>query len=123
MKQALIVLSAVPFEIRNNETDEIENEGCTVRYILSDDLLPCEETGKRQSKGRPPAKITLPPEQFKDFIVAPGLYEVTLNTRVDSQGKASLVPSDFKFLSRLSVSRVGPNGKTVAPAPKPVAPK
>ena len=123
MKQALIVLSAVPFEIRNNETDEIENEGCTVRYILSDDLTPCEETGKRQSRGRPPAKITLEPERYKDFSVAPGLYEVIMNTRVDSKGNASLVPSDFKFLCRLSVSRANPDGKTVAPAPKAVAPK
>ena len=104
MTQNVILLSVVQFLITNDQTGEVENQGCTVRYCLTEDLSPHEDT-KRSVKGHVPAKATIPHEDFDSFKTVPGLYEVTMTSRIDSKGVVSLVPTDFKLISGIGVTR------------------
>lgn len=102
IKQNIILLSVSQYCITNEKTGEVENNGCTVRYILTEDMSNCEDKA-RSIKGYRPAKVTLPFENFDNFNVVPALYEVGLSYNVDSKGNATLAPTDFKFLNGISV--------------------
>jgi hypothetical protein len=90
------------FRIINDKTGEQENEGCTVRYAITEDFAPLSD---ENLKGYRPAKATVPYGDFGKFTTVPGLYEISMDASVDSQGKVSLKPSVFKFISGISVTK------------------
>ena len=104
MTQNVILLSVARFSITDEKTGMIENDGCTVRYILSENLFQCEDS-KKSIKGFVPAKATIPFEDYSKLQTVPGLYEMTLDFNVNSKGEAKLKPTAFKFLSGITVSR------------------
>jgi hypothetical protein len=113
MKQNIIIISLSQFRITNPETKKIENEGCTVRYIMAEDLSHYEDKA-RGVKGYAPAKATIPYDDFDKFQTVPALYEATIDAKVDSAGKVSLKPTEFKFLSALSLNKSNGFGKMSA---------
>ena len=110
MNQNVIILSVTPYEIPN-EKGGIENSGCTVRYIMSEDLNPVEDK-INPSKGHKPAKANIPYSDYDKFTVVPGLYEATLSAKIASDGKVSLTATEFKFLSGLTVTRTSQTVKS-----------
>ena len=107
MKQNVIVLSVSQFMILNDNTGEVENSGCTVRYLLSEDIEPKKETksGKNLTKGVKPAKCTIPYNDYSKYDVVPGLYEASLGFDVDSKGNTKLKIDDFRFLSEIKINK------------------
>ena len=103
MNQNVTILSVTPYEITNDK-GVIENSGCTVRYIMSEDLNNVEDK-TTPSKGHKPAKATVPYNDYDKFTVVPGLYEATLSAKIASDGKVSLTATEFKFISGLTVTR------------------
>jgi hypothetical protein len=69
------------------------------------------EDKARGVKGYPPAKATIPYEDFDNFKVVPAIYEATIDAKVDSAGKVSLKPTAFKFLNELNVNKANGFGK------------
>ena len=104
LTQNVIVLSVNQFRITKDNSNEVENEGSTVRYLLSDDLTHCEDTAKAV-KGYRPAKVTLLYEDYHKFQEVPALYEAIISYNVDSSGNAKVAPQEFKFLSGITVSK------------------
>lgn len=102
MIQRIIIISASQYQIKNDK-GEVENEGCTVRYITTDNLSRCEDS-LRSTKGYAPAKSTIPYDDFKQIVVAPAMYECAFEMKVDSKGKVSMMPSAFKLIGELTVS-------------------
>jgi len=107
--QNVIVLSASTFIIKHEKTGEVENSGCTVRYVFTEDLAP-KENAEKTIKGHRPAKVTLPFEEYAKFPTVPALYQAEIDFSVDSQGKAAVAAKNFKFLNAITVSKSG--GKT-----------
>jgi hypothetical protein len=104
MTENVIVLSVSQYKIVNDTTGELENEGCTVRYLLGDDLSPYTDK-VRPVKGLVPAKATMPFDAFDKFEIVPALYEAELDFAVDSKGAAKITATGFKFISALGVTR------------------
>ena len=106
MNQSIIVLSVAQYQIKNDQTGATEAEGCTVRYLMADDLQHTEDA-VRSVKGRVPAKTTIAYGDYAKFQTVPGLYAVSLDYNVDSKGKAAIVPKDFQFLGAISINKSG----------------
>lgn len=106
--QGIIILSASQYQIKA-DNGVVENEGCTVRYIATDNLSRHEDV-VRPTKGYAPAKATIPYDDFKQIIAAPAMYECAFEMKVDSKGKVSMVPSAFKLIGELTVSLNRPTG-------------
>jgi hypothetical protein len=90
----------------NNELQE----GTTVRYLLTEDMQPFAGD---THLGHKPAKATLhfdAIEMFKDIPV-PALFEIVMGYNIDSQGKPSLKPLEFRFISGLSVTKADGSNK------------
>jgi hypothetical protein len=104
MNQPIIVLSASQYQITNDKTGEVENEGTTVRYLMTDDLSPYKEN-VRPVKGRVPAKATLSYEDFDAFTVLPAFYNVELDFTPDSKGNVKVTPTRFQYLGGVSVGK------------------
>ena len=100
-----IVLSVAQYRV-TDEKSGVENKGCTVRHLMTDNLSPYEET-VRKVKGRVPAKSNVPYEDFNKFPSIPGIYEVEFDYAIDSKGVASIKASGFKFLSTISINQSG----------------
>ena len=98
MKQNVIVLSVTRYQITDDDTKKVTNEGCTVRYLLAETLAPYEDTFY-SVKGIVPAKGTMPYSYYETFQTVPGLYEATFDNKVDSQGRAALKPTAFTLIS------------------------
>jgi len=110
LKQKSIVLSASPYSFEDEKTKE-QREGTTVRYLLTEDFTPFEDK-VNNVKGYEPAKATLLLDDYHKFQAVPGLYEVELGYKVDSQGKASLQPISFELISQIqlkSALKINPN--------------
>jgi hypothetical protein len=99
MTQNVIVISASHYSFTDEATKRL-NEGCTVRYITTDNLSPREDVNKT-SKGYKPAKATLPVETYHKMPEIPGVYEATLIMDTNSKGDTTVKPIEFKFLSVL----------------------
>jgi len=108
MTQNAIVLSASQYKITDDKGN-LENSGCTLRYILSEDMSPAEDR-TRGVKGHIPAKANIPFEDFDKLGELPGLYELTMTTKIDSKGVVSLVPSGFKSLGGISITKAAVKG-------------
>ncbi|MCL2247991.1 MAG: hypothetical protein FWC13_01830 [Oscillospiraceae bacterium] len=111
MKQTVLVLSASQYQITDEKTGEITTDGCIVRYCLSEDLAPTEDQ-VRPVKGHVPAKANIKYDDWDSFKVVPALYEVTLTSKIDSQGKVSLAPTSFTPISKISVTRIASSNKS-----------
>lgn len=109
MTQNVLVQSVNQFRITNEATGAVENEGATVRYMMTEEMAPFEDRVK-SAKGYRPAKATIPYEDFHKFHTVPAIYEVALTYSVDSNGKAALIPADFKFMYGITVSRSASSG-------------
>jgi len=106
--QNVIVLSVSQYCITNEATNQVEVEGTTVRYLLTDDISPFEDKVK-SSKGYAPAKVTLSYDNFHKFQ-APALYEAVISFSVDSKGSAKITPTEFNFISNISIDKVDSSG-------------
>jgi len=103
LTKLLIVLAVSCYEIKNRDTGKLENDGCTVHYIYSEDLIPCEDKDKKAA-GHKPAKVTVPVGDYSAFKVVPAIYEATLDFAVDSNGKAVIKPKDFRYVSGIGAA-------------------
>ena len=112
LKQNVIVFSASKYRI-TNDAGNIENEGCTVRYIMSDSLSPVEDE-KLVTKGYKPAKATMPIEEYHKFSSVPGIYSLELDSKIDSSGKVTLTATNFTFVNDITNSKSTSNLKLSA---------
>ena len=95
MKQTILLLSAMPYSLRDD--DGRVNEGISVRYLTNASLAPIDNGNG--SYGGYPAKGTLP-VSFKPFIkCAPAVYEADLDLQVASDGKVKLAIKTLDFIS------------------------
>jgi len=100
MTKTVLVLSVSAYSFTDEATKRL-NEGCTVRYAVTEDLTPTEDSEKK-IKGYKPAKATLPISDYGKFTVVPAYYEATLDVSVDSAGAAKITPRDFVFKNSLT---------------------
>ena len=112
MTQNVLIISASQYRITNDSTGAVDAEGCTVRYLMTEDLQHTEDS-TRAVKGYVPAKANLPYNDFAKFQTVPGLYEAELSYSVDSKGKAAITPIGFKLLNGVSITKGG-GAKTAA---------
>jgi len=112
LNQNVIVLSVSKYSI-TNDAGKVENEGCTVRYIMNDNLAPFEDE-KLVTRGYKPAKATMPIEDYQRFSNVPGLYSLDMVCKVDSTGKATLAASKFSFVSDITNGKATINIKSAA---------
>jgi len=103
IKFPAVVLSVMAYSI-SNEKGEIENDGCSVRYVATDSLKPCEDS-KGTTKGYKPLKAAVPLGNFSEFTQVPALYEVVGTVSPDSSGKASFKPTEFKYMGNFTLSK------------------
>ena len=100
MKQTVLILSATQYRITHDSTGEIENEGTTVRYLMTADLSPHTDG---RTKGRVPAKANLPHAFFDQISELPVMCDVEFDFSVDSKGRASLTPIKFGAAHRVKL--------------------
>ena len=95
MKQTILLLSAKPYSMRDDEGRI--NEGVSVRYLTNASLSPVDNGDG--SFGAYPAKGTLP-MSMKYFIqAAPAVYEADLDLHVASDGKVKIAFKSLEFIS------------------------
>jgi hypothetical protein len=109
--KVVIVLCASTYVIKDDKTGEVENSGCSVRYVGTSDLTSPFEDKDRSRKGYRPLKATMKIEDYDKFREVPALYEVTLELDGDSQGNTLVKAKDFRFLSGLPNSKATTGGK------------
>jgi len=100
MTKTVFVLSVSAYSFTDEATKRL-NEGITVRYIITEDLSPIEDSEKR-IKGYKPAKATMPISDYGKFTVVPAYYEATLDVSVDAAGAARVNPKEFTFKNSLT---------------------
>ena len=100
-KQNVIVISVNQYEFTDD--DGKLQKGTTVRYLLSDNLTPCENSMSKV-KGHRPAKASLAFNDYDKFQSVPAFYEMDLSHSTDSQGKVKLTPLEFRLLGGITVS-------------------
>ena len=105
MKMNALVLGVSRYSITDEKSGEV-NRGNTVNYILSETLAQNEDKVLGQ-KGYRPARNSVPYENYDDFTVVPGLYELTFSQKIDSKGKVNVVPTEFRLISGIVVSKTG----------------
>ena len=95
MKQTILLLSAMPYSMRDD--DGRINEGISVRYLTNAALSPIDNGNG--SYGAYPAKGTLP-MSMKPFIqCAPAIYDADLDLQVASDGKVKIAIKSLEFVS------------------------
>lgn len=95
MKQTILLLSAKPYSMRDE--DGRINEGISVRYLTNASLSPIDNGDG--SYGAYPAKGTLP-MSMKYFIqAAPAVYDADLDLQVASDGKVKIAIKTLEFIS------------------------
>ena len=99
----VIVLSVNQYSFTDEKTKKL-TEGSTVRYLMSDNLTPIEDTAKA-SKGIRPAKATLAYNDFHKFQTVPAFYEADMGYSTDSQGNVKVAPQEFRLLSGVAISK------------------
>lgn len=107
MTQNAIIISVAPYVVIDEKTNA-KNEGCTVRYLLTEDLTHFEDKSQANQpfKGFKPSKSTVPLNDYDKFPTVPALYELKFSSRTASDGKVSLTLSEYKFLSAISINKV-----------------
>ncbi len=97
MKQQVVVMSAQQYSMVDTETGVV-SEGTSVRYLLTDNLLPFAED---QFKGYKVAKASISLSSFEKFTEVPGIYEADLTFKIDSAGKVKVNADNFSFKKSL----------------------
>lgn len=100
IKQDVVVLSAMQYDMVNRETGE-KVSGTSVRYALTDSLLPCEDGSL---KGYKLAKASVGFNDFSIFSEVPGVYGCDLNFNVGADGTTKISAANFRFKKSLYVS-------------------
>lgn len=100
IKQTVIVLSVSRYQMTNETTGEI-NEGTTVRFIYSDNMVP--STQDDNLKGYRPGKASLPYADYEKFPEAPALYNCDVTLKVGSDGAAKAHASNFEYIKPYGV--------------------
>ena len=103
IKQHVVVLSAQQYEVTDKETGEIK-DGTSVRYCLTDSLVPFDEDGL---KGYKVAKASVAFNNYFDFTEVPGVYEADIDFRIDKDGKVNATAANFKFKKSLFPAPAG----------------
>ena len=99
MKQEVLVFAVSQYDFPDEKTGE-KIKGTTVRYMLTDTMLP--NIGIDGEKGYKPGKGSLPLEAFDTFQDVPAIYSVEFGDRMDSKGKLTLTPKSFKFVRQFA---------------------
>ena len=107
MKQRCILLYAMPYSIPDEATGSI-NEGISLHYLLSDNLLPVEDRS-RGTKGINPCKQSVDLSISSQLSKLPGLYDVEFALR-QVRGKPTLVPVSFDFVGEIAFGGGGKSG-------------
>ena len=102
-RKKIIILSAARYEIADEKTGKVTNSGCTVRYVMTDDLSPQIDG---DVKGHRPAKANLPYHMYEAFGELPAVFEVSLIIAVDAKGGANVKIEDLDFAHMIKVSPV-----------------
>ena len=100
IEQNVLVITARQYQVINRETGVVENEGCSVKYLASENLVASEDHEKKL-KGYLPIKAVQPFSDYDKFTTVPGIYKATLVVNVTSDGKADLKATGFEFLRNL----------------------
>ena len=104
MKQKVLVLSAVRYEITDDK-GKITNSGCSVNYIVSEDLAVNTEGNL---KGHKPAKANLSYQIFDALGDLPAVFDASFTSKVDSSGKINITISDLDFSHMIKVTAAVP---------------
>lgn len=96
-----IVLSASQYSFKDKDDKTLE--GCSVHYILTDNLAPHSD-GERPIKGYKPAKATLRKEAYDTIREVPGLYNLEVELKPGSDGKLAGSVLGLEFVGLLAVS-------------------
>lgn len=97
IKQDVVVLSAAQYNMVDGSTGE-NIKGTTVRYALTDRLVPYQEDNL---KGYKLAKASLTFDDFSKFGEVPGIYGCDLNFNVGSDGVTKIRATNFQFKKSL----------------------
>ena len=100
MQQKVIVLGASPYRFQDERTRR-ELVGCTVHYVIAENLDPVEDKEKAV-KGYKPVKGTLPYEAYEKMPEVPGVYDFTIEVKAGSDGKMNAVPTGARFVDSLT---------------------
>lgn len=95
MKQTILLLSATPYSMRDE--DGRINEGISVRYLTNASLSPIDNGNG--SYGAYPAKCTLPLSMKMFIQAAPAVYDAEMDIQVASDGKVKLAIKSLDFIS------------------------
>ena len=113
-KQTFLFLSAQSYRIVNETTNEVTNEGISLRYITSDNLDPVvDETATSRgqlSKGQKVVKVALPINKLEKCKEFPALYEATMKfSVVNDKQQIQVTDIDYVGLARLTPDKPKPN--------------
>lgn len=94
MKVGIIVLSAKPWSMEDEETKSIR-AGISINYILTTSLSNFTDTDG--TRGYIPIKQSIPVEMNKKLVSVPALYDAELSMKV-SGGKNVLSITDLDYV-------------------------
>lgn len=101
MKQPIIILSANPYKIPNDNGSF--NEGVSVSYLATDNLNPILNDGG--SYGYKAAKGSLPGNKISKIVTAPALYDADLIITIDKEGRPMIRLENVDFVSEITLTR------------------
>jgi hypothetical protein len=97
MKMIVYVLCANIYSFKDEQGKL--NEGCSIRYITSETLEPCENSDCT-TKGYKIAKAVIPYGEYSKLGAVPALYEVNFDVSIDSKGAASLKLTEIRAINQ-----------------------
>lgn len=100
MKETICVLSAAPYEIKNEVTKAVEQAGISLSYVLGGDLMPNKETNGFM--GYRIVKCSVPVDQLKELTQVPAFYDADMIVRANGSGKAEIRVTAVKFKKALA---------------------
>jgi len=109
MKQAMLILSAQSYQIKDEKTNEISAQGISVQYIPTDNLDPVYDMEAADrgtlSKGSKVAKVSLPYSMYAKIssLPFPGMYDASLKMSVVG-GKMQLQITDIDYIGNVKLS-------------------
>jgi len=107
-KQTFLFLSAQSYRIVNESTNEVTNEGISLRYLTTDNLDPVvdEDAIKRGTKiagGQKVVKVALPIDKLPKCKEFPALYDATLKFSVVGD-KQMLQVTDIDYVGQVRLT-------------------
>ena len=99
-KTRVLLLSASPYSMTNEETGELV-EGVSLRYLTDEHLEPSVTDGV---VGVMPAKTSVDSELIEKIEIAPAYYDVEFDIKVNARGQATLKAVGLEFAGAVAVS-------------------